>query len=50
MSVKKTAEGMPEARREHAGVAYSRQEAGVLRLETLQMSECALFRAKMLGL
>lgn len=33
-----------------AGPVYSRQEAGVLRLETLQMSECALFRAKMLGL
>ena len=49
-SVKKAAGPMPGARREHAGPAYSRQEAGVLRLETLQMSECALFRAKILGL
>lgn len=49
-SVKKAAERMPGARGERAAGVYSRQEAGVLRLETLQMSECALFRAKMLGL
>jgi len=43
-------ESVENACERRPGPAYSRQEAGVLRLETLQMSECALFRAKMLGL